>query len=98
MFIIFLELSINHKYIKNNYYEIIKISVFYISMNLTLNYLFIINYGFYFASIATLFSGLITVMFFHKKEINYKNISFYFSLRNWTDIKTVVIKNILKKK
>ncbi len=98
IFIIILELSINHKYIKNNFYEIIKISSLYIFMNLSLNYFFIKNYGFYFASVATVISGLVTVILFHKKEINYKNISFYFSLSNWRDIKRIVIKNILKKK
>ena len=66
-------------------------------MNLSLNHFFIKNYGFYFASVATVISGLATVILFHKKEINYKKIFFYFSLSNWRDIKRIVIKNILKK-
>ena len=98
IFVIILELSINHKYIKNDYFEIIKISIFYIFVNFVLNLIFIKSFGFYFASVATIISGFLTILLFHRKQINYKNISFYFSLSNWRDIKRIVIKNILKKK
>jgi O-antigen/teichoic acid export membrane protein len=98
MLLIILELSINYKYIKNNYFEIFKISMFYVFLNLILNYFFIKNYGFHSAAIATVISGLVTIIFFHMKEINYKNISFYFLLSNWDDIRKTVIKNVLKKK
>ncbi len=98
IFIIILELSINHKYIKNDYFEIIKISIFYIFVNFFLNLIFIKSFGFYFASIATIISGFLTIILFHRKQINYKNISFYFSLTNWMDIRKIVIRNILKKK
>ena len=98
IFVIILELSINHKYIKNDYFEIIKISIFYIFVNFFLNLIFIKSFGFYFASIATIISGFLTIILFHRKQINYKNISFYFSLTNWMDIRKIVIRNILKKK